>query len=184
MTIEESRTTSAQVDVPTGRYRLDPELTTVSFSARKLGLFTIRGTMRLVSGTFTVARPLDRSTLHAVLAADSFRTPMRKRDEHVKGPTLLDTATYPRIEFDSTEVGAVGDGWKIRGLLAVHGKVAPTVLMVDETSFGDGLAHVRAHAQIDRTEFGVTRQRAAASSLIDVQIEAVGSPVRGTRHDG
>lgn len=184
MTVEDNRTTSPPVDVPTGRYRLRPELTTVSFSARKLGLFTIRGTMRLVSGTFTMARPPDRSTLHAVLAADSFATPMRKRDEHVKGPTLLDTATYPHIEFDSTEVAAVGDGWEIRGLLALHGKVAPAVLAVEATSFGDGLAHVRAHARIDRRQFGVTRQRAAASSVIEVRIEAVGSPVRETHHDG
>jgi polyisoprenoid-binding protein YceI len=184
MTVEENKTTSAQVDVPTGRYRLDPDLTTVSFSARKLGLFTIKGTMRLVSGTFTVARPADRSTLHAVLAADSFKTPMRKRDEHVKGHTLLDTATYPSIEFDSTEVAAVDGGWEIRGLLAVHGTVQPAVLAVDGTSFDGDLARVQARARIDRREFGVTRQRAAASSLIDVQIEAVGSPVRDTRHDG
>jgi polyisoprenoid-binding protein YceI len=184
MTIEENRTTSAPVDLPTGRYRLDPELTTVAFSARKLGLFTIRGTMRLVSGTFTVARTLDRSTLRAVLAADSFTTPMRRRDEHVKGPTLLDAATYPHVEFDSTEVAAAGDGWEIRGVLAVHGKVAPAVLAVEAASFDHGLARVRARARVDRRDFGVTGQRAAASSLIDIRIEAVGSPVGRSRHDG
>jgi polyisoprenoid-binding protein YceI len=181
MTINESGTRPAQVDVPTGRYRLHPELTTIAFSGRKLGLFTIRGTMRLVSGTFTVASPLERSTLHAVLATDSFSTPMRKRDEHVKGPKLLDAATYPRLEFDSTGIAAAGDGWEIRGLLALHGKVAPTVLRVDTATFDGGLARVRAEASVDRRDFGVTAQRAAASWLIQVQIEAVGSPVRDSR---
>jgi polyisoprenoid-binding protein YceI len=38
------------------------------------------------------------------VAADSFKTPMAKRDAHVKSAKLLDTAAYPRIEFDSTEV--------------------------------------------------------------------------------
>lgn len=183
MTIHESRA-SATVDVPTGRYRLRPELTTVRFTAKKLWLFTIRGTMRLDSGTFTVASPLERSTLHAVLAADSFHTPMRKRDEHVKGHTLLDVATYPKFEFDSTEVTVAGGGWEISGLLAVHGKVAPVVLVVDAATFDGGLARVRAHAQVDRRHFGVTRQRAAASWLIDVDMEAVGSPIRESRHDG
>jgi polyisoprenoid-binding protein YceI len=183
MTINESRTRSAQIDIPTGRYRLDPQLTTIAFSAKKLGLFTIRGTMRLVSGTFTVASPLERSILHAVVAADSFTTPMRKRDEHVKGPKLLDTATYPNFEFDSTAVAALGDGGEIRGQLALHGKVAPAVLTVDEAGFEDGLARVRAHATIDRRDYGVTAQRAAASWLIDVQIEGVGSPIRETRRD-
>ena len=181
MTINQSGTRPAQVDVPTGRYRLHPELTTVAFSARKLGLFTIGGTMRLVSGTFTVASPLERSTLHAVVATDSFTTPMRKRDEHVKGPKLLDAASYPRLEFDSTEVAAVGGGWEIRGLLALHGTVRPAVLRVHTATFDDGLARVGAEARVDRRDFGVTAQRTAASSLIQVQIEAVGSPVRDGR---
>ena len=181
MTINQSGTAAVPVDVPTGRYHLHPELTTVAFSAKKLGLFTIRGTMRLVSGTFTVASPLERSTLHAVLATDSFSTPMRKRDEHVKGPKLLDAAKYPRLEFDSTGIAAAGDGWEIRGLLALHGKVAPTVLRVDTATFDGGLARVRAQALVDRRDFGVTAQRAAASWLIQVQIEAVGSPVRDGR---
>jgi polyisoprenoid-binding protein YceI len=181
MTINQSRTTSAQIDVPTGRYHLHPELTTVAFSAKKLGLFTIRGTMRLDSGTFTVASPLERSTLHAVLATDSFATPMRKRDEHVKGPKLLDAATYPRVEFDSTEIVAAGGAWEIRGWLALHGKAAPAVLRVDTATFDGGLARVQAQARVDRRDFGVTAQRAAASWLIEVRIEAVGSPVRDGR---
>jgi hypothetical protein len=37
---------------------------------------------------------------------------------------------------------------------------------------------VRATAQVDRRVFGVTALRAAASSRIDVVIEAVGTPVR------
>ncbi|HEX3333368.1 MAG TPA: YceI family protein [Acidimicrobiales bacterium] len=183
MTIHESRA-PAKVDVPAGRYRLHPELTTVNFTAKKLWLFTIRGTMRLDSGTFTVASPLERSTLHAVLAADSFHTPMRKRDEHVKGTTLLDVATYPNFEFDSTELAAVGGTWEIRGLLAIHGKAAPAVLTVDAATFDGGLARLRAHAQVDRRDFGVTRQRAAASWLIDVEMEAVGSPVPEGRRVG
>jgi polyisoprenoid-binding protein YceI len=178
MTINQSGTRSAQVAVPTGRYTLHPELTTIAFSARKLGLFTIRGTMRLSSGTFTVASPLERSTLHAVLATDSFATPMRKRDEHVKGPKLLDAASYPRMEFDATEIAAADGGWEIRGLLAFHGKAAPVVLKVHTATFDGGLARVGAEARVDRRDFGVTAQRAAASWLIQVQIEAVGSPVR------
>jgi polyisoprenoid-binding protein YceI len=165
--------------VPTGRYRLLPELSTVAFTAKKLGVFTIRGTMRVQSGTFTVAAPLEHSTLHAVVAADSFKTPMAKRDEHVKGRTLLDIARFPRIEFDSTEVVPAADGtWEVRGLLSVHGQVAPAVLAVTGTDADGALVRVRATTQVDRRIFGVRAQRAAASSLINVVIEAVGAPVR------
>jgi polyisoprenoid-binding protein YceI len=167
------------VTIPTGRYRLHPELSTVAFTARKFGVFTIRGTVRVESGTFTIAGPLERSTLHAVVAADSFKTPMAKRDEHVKSAKLLDAAAYPRIEFDSTEVVAGPDGtWDVRGLLAVHGQVVPTVLTVTWASTDGALVPVRATARVDRRAFGVTAMRAAASSVIDIVIEVVGTPVR------
>ncbi len=167
-----------RIDLPTGRYRLHPELTTVAFTAKKFGVFTIRGTMGLSSGTFTVADPLERSTLHAVLDAASFTTPMAARDEHVKGPTLLDAATYPHLEFDSTAVVPVADGWEIEGLLGVHGHMALTVLRVTSATQEGGLVRIAATATVDRRAHGVTARRAAASSLITLEIEAVGTPVR------
>ena len=164
--------------IPTGRFRLHPELSTVAFTAKKFGLFTIRGTMQVESGTFTVAGPLERSTLHVVLAAGSFRTPMARRDEHVKSAKLLDVAAYPKVEFDSTEVVAGPDGsWDVRGLLAVHGQVAPAVLSVTSASVDGGLLRVRARTKVDRRAFGVTALRAAASSVIDIEVEAVGTPL-------
>ena len=165
--------------IPDGRYRLHPELSSVAFTAKKFGLFTIRGAMRVESGAFTVTGPLERSTLHAVLAADSFKTPMAKRDEHVKSPKLLDVAAFPKIVFDSTDVAPTPEGtWEIRGLLSVHGQVAPTVLTVTAASRDGALVRVRATAQVDRRVFGVTALRAAASAAIDIEIEVVGTPVR------
>jgi polyisoprenoid-binding protein YceI len=167
------------LSIPTGRYRLHPGLSTVAFTAKKFGLFTIRGTMRIESGTFTVAEPLEHSTLHAVVAPGTFTTPMAKRDEHVKSPTLLDVAAYPRIEFDSTEVVRGPDRvWEVRGLLAIHGRVAPAALTVTSASADGALVRVRATARVDRREFGVTAMRAAASSVVNIEIEVVGTPVR------
>jgi polyisoprenoid-binding protein YceI len=168
----------AGLPVPSGRYRLHPELSTVDFTAKKFGVFTIRGTMGLESGTFTVASPLEHSRLHAVLSADSFKTPMAKRDEHVRSPKLLDVATYPKVEFDSTEVvPGPGGTWEVRGLLAVHGQVAPATLTVTSASTEGALVRVRATALVDRRVFGVTAMRAAASSHVTIVIEAVGTPV-------
>jgi polyisoprenoid-binding protein YceI len=127
-----------------------------------------------------VASPLERSTLHAVVDAESFHTPMRKRDEHVKSATLLDAAQFPRLEFDSTEVTVAPDGtWQVHGLLAVHGTVAPATVHVTSASLeSGGLVHFVATARVNRRDFGVTAMRAAASALIDLRIEAVGTPVR------
>ena len=178
MTIEDIAHRTS-VDLPTGRYRLHPELTTVAFTAKKFGVFTIRGTMTLSSGTFTVANPLERSTLHAVLDAASFTTPVTKRDDHVKGPKLLDAASHPRLEFDSTAVVPGADGWEIEGLLGVHGHMALAVLSVTSaTQEESGLVRIAATATVDRRAHGVTAFRFVASSKIRVQLDAVGTPVR------
>ncbi len=179
MAIEDITYRPAPVAVPAGRYRLDPTLSTVRFTAKKLGVFTIRGTIGLASGEFMVGTPLERSTVHVVLATDTFTTPMAKRDEHVKGPKLLDVATYPNMEFTSTEVVPLRGAWEVRGTLTVHGRSAPAVFSVTATAQqGGGLVHISATADVDRRQFGVTAMRAAASSRIAVQIEAVGTPLR------
>ena len=179
MTIDNVKTTTptaVPITLTPGRYRLDRELTTVRFSARKLGVFTIRGSIGMVSGDFTVGERLEDSTLHAVLDAATFRTPMAKRDEHVQGETLLDVARFPSMEFVSTEVARTIRGWEIRGLLTVHGEVAPAVLAVSSVRQEGALVQVVASARVDRRAFGVTRMRAAASARLDVTIEAVGAP--------
>ena len=160
-----------------GRYRLDRNLTSVRFSARKFGVFTIRGSISVVDGEFTVRQRLEDSTLHAVLDAATFRTPMAKRDEHVHGKSLLDVARFPSMEFDSTDVARTPDGWEIHGLLTVHGKVAPVVLAVSSAGQEGALVRVEARTRVDRRAFGVTRMRAAASAHFDVRIEAVGTRI-------
>ena len=177
MTLDKITPAHANTPIPAGRYRLAPELTTVSFSAKKFGVFTISGTMAVTSGSFTVGEEPERSSLHAVLAADTFRTPMANRDKHVKGTTLLDVASHPTIEFDSTEVVATPAGWEVHGLLTVHGTVAPVALSVTAATQEGAMVRLSAEARIDRRSFGVTRMRLAAASLVEIHIEAVGTPM-------
>jgi polyisoprenoid-binding protein YceI len=179
MTIDDIAHGTARVALPAGRYRLHPVHSSVAFTAKKLGLFTVRGTMGIASGEFTIGTPLERSRVHVVVPAVTFSTPMTKRDAHVKGPALLDVAAYPHMEFTSTEVVLVAGVWEIRGLLSVHGQTAPAVLVVTATARQDGgLVRISATTEVQRRQFGVTAMRAVVSSVIAVQIEAVGIPVQ------
>lgn len=180
MTIDNARTpagTTTDIVLVPGRYRLDRSRSAVRFSARKFGVFTVRGSIDVVSGEFTVAERLEESSLRAVLDAATFRTPMAKRDEHVQGGTLLDVARFPSMEFDSTDIVRAAGGWEIRGLLTVHGEVAPAVLAVTSARHEGALVRVDATTCVNRRAFGVTRLRAAASSFVGVTIEAIGIPV-------
>jgi polyisoprenoid-binding protein YceI len=167
----------AENDLVPGNYRLDPARTSVTFTAKKFGIFTIRGSMDLESGEFTVGQRLEESSLHVVLDAGSFKTPMARRDEHVKSKTFLHTAEFPHIEFGSTEVDRTNQGWQIRGLLSVRGQKAPVVLSVSSVEQRGGLVQVHATAQVNRKELGVTALPPAASTLLDVTIDATGTPV-------
>jgi polyisoprenoid-binding protein YceI len=177
MTLDALFTNTTTPGVRAGRYRLDPGLSSVHFSAKKFGLFTIRGTLALASGDCTVGQPLELSAVHAVLDAGSFTTPMAKRDAHVRGSRLLDAWSFPDIVFDSTEVVHGDDGWQVRGRLTVHGRGAPVTLSVSSVAAAGPLLRVQAGAVVDRRRFGVTAMRAAASSRIDVVMDVVGVPV-------
>jgi polyisoprenoid-binding protein YceI len=166
--------TLARTTLPPGRYRLDPGATAVRFKARKFGVFTIRGTMDVSGGEFVVTDHVEGSRLRAVLAADTFKTPMAKRDEHVKGKALLDVGSYPEIIFESTGVAPFGSGLAIEGTLTVHGRTKKATLAVGDVTEDAGIARVRATADVDRRQFGVTGMRAAAASIIHLEIEAVG----------
>ncbi len=179
MTIEDIAQRPAPVAFPAGRYRLDPHHSTVAFAAKKLSLFTVRGTMGIASGEFVVGTPLERSRVHVVVSAGTFATPMAKRDEHVKGSTLLDVETYPHIEFTSTEVVPGSGAWEIRGTLTIHGQSAPATLSVTTTAVEDtGLVRVSAQTDVDRRLFGVSAKRLVVSPVLSVRIEAVGVPLR------
>jgi polyisoprenoid-binding protein YceI len=146
----------------------------IDFSARKFGLFTIRGTIQLARGEFTVADPITRSTVHAVLAADTFRTPMARRDEHVKSDKLLDVVRFPTIEFTGDGLIRTPSGWSVGGTLTVHGRRHQAELAIGDLSEDEGgTVRLRATAQVDRNDFAVTGMRVAAGPKVDISIDTV-----------
>ncbi|MGH3579892.1 MAG: YceI family protein [Mycobacterium sp.] len=170
--------TSMTVSTPLpGTYRLDPDSTTIKFAVRKLGLFTIRGTMHLLDGEFTAADPIEASTVRAVVAADSFKTPVDRRDNHVKSEAFLDSANHPTFEFTGNRVVRSGSGWTVSGTLAIHNRRKDATLLIEELSEDGGTVRVRATAQVDRTDFGVAAMKMVIGPKIDLTIDAVASRV-------
>lgn len=171
----QDQTLTSMAMLPRGTYRLHPESTTVHFSDRKFGLFTIRGTMRLAEGSITIADPITRSSVRAVLTADTFTTPMAKRDDHVRSEKLLDVARFPTIEFRGERAAESPSGWTVLGTLTVHGQQQDCTLAIDEITERDGTVHVTARARVDRNDFGVTGMKVAAGPYVDIRIHAMAS---------
>ena len=166
--------TNASVELAVGSYRIDPTRSTVAFTTRHLfGLAGVQGTVALHPGQIRVARPVEQSSVTAVLAADSFTTGNSRRDADVRSAKFLDAAAHPDITFASDRLQQVGGTWTVSGTLCAHGISQPIDLLVDRVRCRGGEMSLRVRARIDRYAFGVTGARGMAARHLDLQLQVV-----------
>lgn len=105
---------------PPGRYRLDPERTSVRLDVKAMfGMLTVHGSLRLRSGEVLIAADPARSSVTAVMESASYSSGNTKRDRDVTSADLLDAGAYPEITFDSASVRQVGAAWVATGSVCV-----------------------------------------------------------------
>jgi polyisoprenoid-binding protein YceI len=101
---------------------LHPGNTEITFFARLVGLIPVRGWFEDFDGVLRYAEddPIS-SALSARIRAASVRTGIRLRDAHLRGPSYLDAAAHPVIEFRSRAITRRPPHLVVRGVLALHG---------------------------------------------------------------
>lgn len=162
----------------TGEYRIDPDRSTVTFAMRHLfGLAPVRGTFRLRAGHIRVARPVETSSAHAVVAADSFRTSSSVRDKQVRSASYLDADVHPDIVFESTGLSRDGDGWVLNGTLTVRGRTHPVPVRITSVAREAGGLRLRAEARVDRYEFGITEGRGITGRHLTMTLDVTAACV-------
>jgi polyisoprenoid-binding protein YceI len=147
-----------------GKWQLDPYHTQVEFSAKHLGMMTVRGHFTEVSAKAAIddARP-ELASLEVVVQTASVRTNREIRDNELRSSSFLDVDTYPTMTFRSTSVEAAGpDRWALTGDLTIKGNTRPVTLQVqkygelnDPGMMGHRMAY-SAQVTIDRRDFGLT----------------------------
>jgi polyisoprenoid-binding protein YceI len=142
---------------------LDRAHTEVAFAVRQLVVSTVRGHFR----EFDAQIDLDldhpaRSSVRATIEVASVDTGNALRDAHLRTGDFFDVAAFPRITFESTHVGQVGqDSFWITGNLAIHG-VAREVTLRGQFQgtvaelVGAPALHFTMTAEIDREDFGMS----------------------------
>ena len=144
------------------KWQFDPMHTQVEFSAKHLGMMTVRGTFNDV----TTEADLDpehpeKSTFTATIKTESIRTHNEQRDRDLRSSYFLEIDKYPTMTFKSTKVEHVGgDKFRVTGDLTIKDVTRPVTL--DVVRYGemndDQMGHrigYAAQTEINRKDFGM-----------------------------
>lgn len=142
-------------------WNLDASHTSLSFSVRHMMIATVRGQLKLTSGTVQTDESGKLEKIEAVIDATSINTADAQRDGHLNAPDFLDTAAHPTLTFSSTGIEAVGGNeYKVTGDLTIRGTTNPVTLSVETTEtakdpWGQTKIAATATGKINRKDWGL-----------------------------
>jgi polyisoprenoid-binding protein YceI len=93
-------------------WTLDPHHTAVSFSAKHLGVATVRGHFKNVDAELELDDPNDPTTGRGKVTIDaaSIDTGSEQRDGHLRNEDFLDVEKFPTITFEVKQIKPAADG--------------------------------------------------------------------------
>lgn len=146
-----------------GTWKLDPMHTQVEFSAKHLGMMTVRGHFAEVSATGEIYpdQP-ERSRVEVTINAASIRTHNEQRDNDLRSSNFLEVDKYPTITFESTRIERKSpDRGTMTGDLTIKGVTRPVTLNVvkygefNDPNMGHRIGYA-AETEINRKDFGMS----------------------------
>ena len=164
------------------KWIFDPAYSTVEFSIRNLW-FTVHGRFGAVEGSIVLDQSdLSRSSVTAVIKADSIDTGNKRRDAHLRTRDFFDVENFPDIEFRSTKVerGRDRDSLNLEGRLTIKGNTQTVKLDVNEMDHsrsprGEEFVYYSATTEIDRFAFGFDYGRLLIGRTLKVTINVQAS---------
>lgn len=143
------------------QWTIDPSHTSLEFAVRHMGLATVRGRFKKLSGTVLVEDGMLRA-VEATIDAASIDTAEPQRDDHLRSPDFLDVANYPVITFRSTAVEARGQGrYLVTGDLTLRDETRAVTFEVETTEpvtdpWGNLRAGATVNGRLNRKDWGLT----------------------------
>ncbi len=166
-----------------GTWNFDPYHTQVEFSAKHLGMMTVRGHFAEVTakGDLHPESP-ERSTFEATINTASIRSHNEQRDKDLRSSNFLEADKYPTITFKSTKIEPAGnDRYTLTGDLTIKGNTRPVTLKVvkygefNDPNMGHRIGYA-AEGEINRKDFGMKFEmmldgRFIVSNEVQINIE-------------
>lgn len=143
-------------------WKFDPYHTQVEFSAKHLGMMTVRGHFAEVTASGHIDPHHPHNTqIEATINTASIRTHNEQRDNDLRSSNFLEIDKYPTMTFKSTKVEhAGGDRYRLTGDLTIKGTTRPVTLNVvkygefNDPAMGHRIGYA-AETQINRKDFGM-----------------------------
>ena len=170
-----------------GTWKFDPYHTQVEFSAKHLGMMTVRGHFAEVtaSGDIYPDDP-DRTKVEATINTASIRTNNEQRDKDLRGSNFLEIDKYPTMTFKSTKIEPKGGNrYDLTGDLTIKGTTRPVTLKVvnlgefNDPNMGHRIGY-SAQGEINRKDFGMNFEAMLDGKFIvsnEIQIHVEGELV-------
>ena len=144
-------------------WMIDKSHSEADFSVKHMGISTVHGSFRGVSGTirFEAGNPAAWN-VEATIDVNTVDTGVGDRDKHLKSADFFEVEKYPTMTFKSTGVKPEGEGYLVTGDLTLHGVTKPVTLSVEapgnEQVGMDGKSVHRgftATTKVNREDFGL-----------------------------
>jgi polyisoprenoid-binding protein YceI len=144
-------------------WSLDPHHTSVTFSAKHLGVATVRGSFGQVTADLELDDPNDPTTGRGTVTiqAASITTGSEQRDGHLKSADFLDVEHSTEIVFTLKSIKRDGDNYKVTGDLTIKGVTKEITLDYEHSGsvvdpFGNTKVGGTLTGNINRSDWGLT----------------------------
>jgi polyisoprenoid-binding protein YceI len=167
------QTEAGMVRVPAGTWQVDRNHSSVAFEVKHLMIATVRGHFSEFDGVLEAAEddPSNSRAWGRVMVA-SIDTGNAERDAHLRSPEFFDADRYPEMRFETTRIRHVAGGhYRVSGDLTIKDRtreveVDATVEGTGEDPWGNERVGISIRGSIDRTNFGLSWQKTAASGAL------------------
>ncbi len=177
-----------------GTWKFDPMHLQVEFSAKHLGMMTVRGHFTEVTATGDLYpdQP-ERSKVDVSINTASIRTHNEQRDNDLRASYFLEVDKYPTINFKSTKIETKGrDKGTMTGDLTIKGVTKPVTLnVVKYGEFSDpGMGHriaFAAETKINRQDYNMKFDMMMDGKFVvshDIQINIEGELLEVEEKEG
>ncbi|WP_198304298.1 YceI family protein [Arcobacter vandammei] len=151
-----------------GNYTIDTAHSNAGFTVKHMMVTNVKGSINDIAGTFEYDEKANALVkVEGELKVASIDTKNEKRDAHLREDDIMDAAKFPTITFKSTKV----EGDKVYGDLTIKGVTKNIALDLENGGAVAGKAGFAMTGKINRSEYGVTWNKALEAGGVAVSDE-------------